>query len=60
MKPTKMLPYVVLLDDGKSQVTYTFRTERQAKKFAEGVQVGTHFKVAMYVSIKKGKRGGAK
>lgn len=58
MKPTKMMPYMVVIFDPSSgeKSHYSFKTERQAQKFANGVQIGTNFKVGMYVSIKKAKR----
>lgn len=57
MKPTKIMPYIVLIDSGKNQVTYAFRTEKQARRFFKDVQVGTNFKVGLYISIEKAKRG---
>lgn len=57
MKPTKIMPYIVLLDDGKTKTYYAYRTERQAIKAAEGFKVGTNYKTAVFVSILKAKRG---
>lgn len=58
MKPTKILPYIVIVDDHQSRQVFSFRTERQAKKFFNDVQIGTHYKVSIFVSLLKGKRGG--
>lgn len=44
---------MVAVEDDKQISHYSFRTEKQAKKFAEGIKIGTTFKVAIYISIKK-------
>lgn len=58
MNPTKILPYIVLVKEANEPIlVYAFHTLKQAERFMKGVQVGTNFKVAMYISIKKAKRG---